>query len=406
MPKIYLDNDVYSEAQKRVSAVFDSFNKIYISFSGGKDSTVVAHLVMEEAIKRGVKVGMFFLDWECQFTQTADHIRDIYKMYADYIEPFWINLPIMTDNACSVFEPTWKCWDEDRQDLWVRPKEKGAINDKSFFPFYFDNITFEEFTPLFHKWYSQGEPCANFVGIRTAESLNRYRAIAARKERFNDFKWSTRVVDECWSFYPVYDWNTEDIWIYNGKFKKKYNPLYDVMHKAGLSIHQMRIDEPFGDTSRRGLWLYQIIEPKLWAKITARVAGANTVNEYGRERGNILGNQTISLPKGHTWQSFALYLLNTMPPKTSEHYKNKIAIYLKWYEVRGYPDGIPDEEPWELRDSVPGWRRVCKCLLKNDYWCRTLGFSITKSSAYEKYLNLMKRRKQKWGIFNDEIIEQ
>jgi hypothetical protein len=41
-----------------------------------------------------------------------------------------------------------------------------------------------------------------------------------------------------------------------------------------MSIHQMRIDEPFGDTQRQGLWLYQVIEPKLWAKMTLRVAGA------------------------------------------------------------------------------------------------------------------------------------
>jgi len=400
MPKIYLGKDVFTAANERISAVFENFNKIYISFSGGKDSTVMMHMVMEEAIRRGVKVGVFFVDWECQFTQTIDHIRFMFHKYRDHIEPYWISLPILTDNACSVFEPTWKCWDEDKRSIWVREKEPGTFCDASKLPFYFPNMTFEEFTPLFAKWYSNGEPCANFVGIRSGESLNRFRAIAANKVRFNNFKWSTNVVDNCWSFYPIYDWNTSDIWVYNGTQRKEYNPLYDVMHRAGLSIHSMRIDEPFGDTSRKGLWLYQIIEPKMWAKITARVSGANTVNEYGRTRGNILGNQTISLPAGHTWESFAKYLLETMPPKTAEHYKNKISIYLHWYKVRGYPDGIPDEEPWELRDTVPGWRRICKALLKNDYWCRGLGFSITKSSAYEKYLNLMRRRRTEWGIFN------
>ncbi|PCO26282.1 hypothetical protein CP987_19510, partial [Morganella morganii] len=30
--------------------------------------------------------------------------------------------------------------------------------------------------------------------------------------------------------------------------------------------------------------------------------------------------------------------------------------------------------------DIPSWRRVCKVLLNNDYWCRQLSFSPTKSS--------------------------
>ena len=139
----------------------------------------------------------------------------------------------------------------------------------------------------------------------------------------------------------------------------------------------------------------------MWAKIVSRVNGANTVNEYGRSSGNILGNQKISLPPNHTWESFAKHILSTMPPKTANHYKNKIAKYLHWYKVRDYPDGIPDEIPIEIFDKAPSWMRVCKTLLKNDYWCRGLGFSITKSSAYQKYLDLMRRKREEWEIFVD-----
>lgn len=399
MPKIYLGTDVLSAAKERIAWAFDNFEKVYISFSGGKDSTVMTHLVMEEAIRRSRKVGLFFVDWECQFTITIDHIRRIFQMYADHVEPFWVSLPIMTDNACSQIEPIWTCWDEAKRDLWVREKEVGSITEKKFFPFYYDQITFEEFTPLFAKWYSDGKDCANFVGIRTVESLNRFRAISATKRTFDEKMYTTNIVDTCWSVYPIYDWETSDIWVYNGKSGKPYNKLYDRMHKAGMSIHQMRIDEPFGDTSRRSLWLYQIVEPKMWAKIVSRVSGANTVNEYGKRAGNILGNQSIKLPEGHTWQSFARFLLSTMPPKTSEHYKGKIAVYIKWYMVRGYPEGIPDVAPMELKEKVPCWMRICKTLLKNDYWCKSLGFSVNKSSAYDKYLNLMRRRRDAWGLF-------
>lgn len=403
MPKIYLGKNVHEAAKERISWTFDNFERVYVSFSGGKDSTVMLHLVMDEAIRRGRRVGVFFVDWECQFTMTINHIREHYEMYADHIEPYWIALPILTDNACSQFEPTWKCWDEEKEKLWVREPDKMSITSKKAFPFYFDNITFEEFAPLFAKWYSQGEPCANFIGIRTQESLNRYRALSRNKKTFDGNMFTTNVVDDCWSVYPIYDWNVEDIWVYNYTSQKPYNKLYDRMRQAGMTYHQMRIDEPFGDTTRRSLWLYQVIEPKMWAKIVARVAGANVVNEYGRTKGNILGNQSIKLPEGHTWKSFAHFLLGTMPPKTGEHYRNKIAMYLKWYRERGYPDGIPDFAPMELKDMVPCWMRVCKALLKNDYWCRGLGFSINKSSNYDKYMALMKKRRKEWGIYDQTL---
>jgi predicted phosphoadenosine phosphosulfate sulfurtransferase len=84
-----------------------------------------------------------------------------------------------------------------------------------------------------------------------------------------------------------------------------------------------------------------------------------------------------------------------MPPKTREHYENKILVFQKWWGERGYPDGIPDEASYvlEQKRNVPSWRRVCKSLLRNDYWCKGLSFTQHKSEAYKKYLELMKKRK-------------
>ena len=33
------------------------------------------------------------------------------------------------------------------------------------------------------------------------------------------------------------------------------------MAMAGLTVHQMRICQPYGDDQRRGLWLFHLIEP-------------------------------------------------------------------------------------------------------------------------------------------------
>jgi predicted phosphoadenosine phosphosulfate sulfurtransferase len=89
-----------------------------------------------------------------------------------------------------------------------------------------------------------------------------------------------------------------------------------------------------------------------------------------------------------------------MPAIPRDHFEDKIAVFLKWWQVRGY-DKIPDEADLqgEADRKVPSWRRICKALLRNDYWCKGLSFTMTKSDAYEKYKKIMKRRRQAWGIF-------
>ena len=174
------------------------------------------------------------------------------------------------------------------------------------------------------------------------------------------------------------------------------------MHKAGLSIHQQRICQPYGDDQRRGLWLYHLIEPYSWGRVVARVNGANSGSLYIQETGNMTGYGSVTLPPGHTWRSFAELLLSSLPPATREHFQAKIDVHRKWWMDRGYPDGIPDEsdKKLEAKKLAPSWRRICKAVLRNDYWGKTLGFSQHKSGSYERYLAMMKKRREKaeWQI--------
>ncbi len=398
MPKKGLGVDVLTAAKQRISWTFDNFESVYLSFSAGKDSTVMLHLVAEEAIKRGRKFGLLLVDLEGQYKLTIDHAKNMYEKYADHVEPYWVCLPIALRNAVSVYEPKWTCWDKAEKENWIREVPELGIDDEDYFDFFQKGFEFEEFVPLFGEWYAKGRTCACFVGIRTDESLNRFRTIASTSKTTKDGKqWTTKVTDHVFNIYPVYDWRTADIWIYHGKNPEKgHNKLYDYMHKAGLTIHQQRICQPYGDDQRRGLWLFHLIEPETWAKIVARVNGANSGALYVMESGNINGYHKISLPDGHTWKSFALMFLNSLPPKTKEHYENKILLFRKWWIERGYTPDIPDEADLNLENKrdVPSWRRVCKSLLRNDYWCKGLGFSQHKSAAYQKYLDLMKRRKE------------
>lgn len=401
MPKNYLDMDVLTAAKQRIAKVFDDFPRVYVSFSGGKDSSVMLHLVMEEAIKRDRKVGVLLVDLEGMYKITIEHIQAMYDLYADHIEPYWVCLPIRLRNAVSVFEPRWMCWEPRKEDVWIRQPPPMAITDEKFFPFFRRGMEFEEFVPLFGKWYGGGKLTACFVGIRSDESLNRYRTIKGKKSMFEGLQWTTWLGDGLYNIYPIYDWKVSDVWLYNTRYHKPYNKLYDYMHQAGLTPSQMRICQPYGDDQRKGLWLFHVIEPETWARVVARVNGANQGAMYVRETGDIMGNIKISKPEGHTWESFAHLLLESMPPQTKDHYEDKIAVFLHWWQAHGYPDGIPDEADIHLEAAkkVPSWKRVCKALLRNDYWCKGLSFTQTKSEAYEKYKKVMKRRRQAWGLF-------
>ena len=394
--KKYIDMSVYQAAKKRIEMTFDNFEKIYISFSGGKDSSVMTHMVLDECIKRNRKVGLLIIDLEAQYADTIEHVHQMVEMYKDNIDLHWICAELLLRNAVSNFEPRWICWDEEKKDIWVREKPELAA-DMSKYDFFQPKMEFEEFMVLFGEWYSKGEDTAAFIGIRADESLHRYRAIVSKKQglMYKEWKWTTKVSKNLFNAYPIYDWKTEDIWIYHGKNKHlPHNKVYDQMTKAGVKLSQQRLCQPYGDDQRRGLWLYHILEPDTWYKLIERVNGANSGALYIQENGNMTGYNKITKPDGHTWKSFCNLLLATMPKKTSDHYKVRFKKFIAGWKLRGY-ETIPDEAPHDLerKSWAPSWRRMCKTILRNDYWCKGLGQTQPKSEAYEKFKSIKYKRK-------------
>ncbi|HEL0797541.1 DUF3440 domain-containing protein [Streptococcus equi subsp. zooepidemicus] len=424
--------NVYEATLERINFMFDNFDNIYTSFSGGKDSTACVHMVCEEARKRGKKVGLLHIDIEAAFEKTMEHVERIYEEYADVIIPIWICLPMTTDNGLSYFEQLWTWWDDTKEDKWVRkmPDKDYIINLKNNpLDFYKKDMTFEDFTVKFGENYSRifgdGGKTACVVGIRTQESLNRWRAIHLFKNTYKDKKYTTMVKkDMVYNFYPIYDWKTEDIWTYYGRFAKEYNEIYDLMYYAGVNISQMRIDEPFGNESKVGLNMFRVLEPKTWGVVVGRVAGANISNIYDKKSVN---KDKYRLPPDHTWESYTKLLLDTLPQDAKEHYEKKFDIFTKWWIEKGsgmspediktledkYPDkiinthqlstrGKKDKEVIKFReivDTIPEldtkmdvltWKRLALVLLKNDYWCKTLSFGLSKEQI-EKRKQVMKK---------------
>lgn len=343
-----------------------------------------------------------------QRVEMINQIRSLLHSYSpmkDHIDLHWVCAELKLRNATSVFEPQWVCWDNTKQDQWVRSKPELAA-DLSQYDFYQPGMEFEEFVPLFGEWYGGRELSCAFVGIRADESLNRYKTVAVfKKQKTLDGKgWSTQVSKTCYNVYPIYDWKASDIWKYHSLYTgKPYNKAYDKMQMAGVPIKHQRLCQPYGDTQRRGLWLYSVLEPNTWSKLIHRVIGANSYALYSRETGNINGEGSISKPEHLTWEQYSKILLKSLPRKTAEHYAERIRRFIGGWSKRGYAV-MPDEADKNVENLqfAPSWRRVCRTLLRNDYWCKGLGFSQPKSEAYGRYLELkgklrIKKKPKRWG---------
>lgn len=390
MPKRYGERDVWDAAVERLDLVFSEFERVYVSFSGGKDSSVLVHLALEAARRASrLPLDVLFIDLEAQYRATVEHVTEVLRR--PDVRPHWVALPMNLRNAVSVFQPHWLCWDPDQRERWVRPlpDAAGVVSDPGHFPFFRVGMEFEEFIQDFGRWFAEDKKTACLVGIRADESLNRFRTIASSvKEQYQDWPWTTRIFEDLdlYNAYPIYDWRTEDVWTAVGRNGWRYNHIYDLMYQSGKSIHESRICQPYGDDQRKGLDLFRKLEPATWAKVVNRVAGANYGNIYCGTA--LIGHRKVPLPAGHTWRSYTEFLLETMPRYEAEWYRAKFAVFLKWWAEHGYPE-IPDEaDPHlEAQKKVPSWRRLAKCLVKNDRLCKSLSFAQTKGQ-YAKYLQL------------------
>ncbi len=386
MKKYNRNKNVYEAALERFEVIFKEFDRVCISFSNGKDSGIILNLAIQVAKRLNkLPVHAMYIDMEAQYSHAIEYTERMFNR--EEVKAYWICLPIHLRNAVSQFQPHWVCWDPEKKDAWVRdmPTHPAVISDVNYFPFFRYGMEFEEFTPEFARWFSQGKKTVSVVGIRSDESLNRFRTIKSEsKITYKDYAWTTKLFrddpeSEVYNAYPIYDWRVEDVWIANGKFGWDYNRIYDLMHMAGVSLYKQRLCQPYGDDQRQGLYLFKALEPETWAKIVNRVEGANFGNRYTETDKTTLGNYKVNLPPGHTFESYAKFLLNTMPPYLAEHYQKKIDTFMAWWDKEGISI-IPDaaDPKLEAARKAPSWRRICKVLLKNDYWCKGLSFSQTK----------------------------
>ncbi len=320
MRKVYLPDTVDVAARKRIAWIFDEFERVIVSISGGKDSTVLCWLALQEAHKRGRKIGLFYLDYEAVYEATAEEVRYLMSLYPENTEKLWFQFPFCLQNAVSYQKGgQFLCWNPDSEADWMRPKELDSIQappwsiKKTHFRGRIAEYGYNDADVLTdaHIFYAD---TAFLLGIRADESLDRFRAVT-HNAGYKSVLWSTKSGNS-FNFYPLYDWRYEDIWCFIAREGIKYNKIYDYMYQKGLNVTDFRVDSFLHGKGFKSLTELPEFEPETFDRLLNRVSGVQVGYLYGKDKKML---KAQSLPKGfQSWKSYRDFLLETYPDEAQK----------------------------------------------------------------------------------------
>lgn len=365
--------DVLYATKKRIEYIFDNYENISLSFSGGKDSTALFHLIHEEAIKRNRKFILYFQDQEVEYQGTIDLVE--WAMTQEHVIPMWYQVPIFMTNATSHQQLFLWAWGEGEN--WIREKHPVSIHSIE-----------KRYPKRFHKfnlWVGQNLTNLkgrgiSIIGLRAEESPNRHFVMFGED---SDYFWLRRKKTPH-KAYPIIDWKYTDVWKYLIENNYKYNKIYDKMYMMGGNLRSFRVSNLIHEQAFRCLTDLQELEPETYDKLEKRLQGVHTASIYGKEN---LIYSIKKLPKNfNSWKEYKDFLLEHIHPDLKKLFK------YQWSRF-----GDTDNE------------RACKYMVKRILLCDWEGnitmsndkFYYTKEQILEK--NKLKREDaiiKKWFIGN------
>lgn len=276
-----LNVDVFDAARQRMRFLYENFDTVSISWSGGKDSSCCLELAREAARATGrLPVKVMFLDEEVIYPETLDLC---YRHMADpEIEFYCLAVPSIYRNACSEKEPDFVPWDPAKRDLWTHEPLPGTI-----WPCGFD----DNGLPVMSGWrvppsigkhtndYLFNKPeCGKSVqvlGLRTRESMVRFTGLMTSRG------YLTQTIKNMAQARPIYDWTAGDVWLAIKENGWDYNKAYDKLWRAGGSAETTRVAPLFHAEAAMMLRRVMLYWPKFWPLVRRRVRGAHSVAIYG-----------------------------------------------------------------------------------------------------------------------------
>lgn len=362
--------NVLEATQKRISYIFDNYDNIQLAFSGGKDSTVLFHLINEEAKKRDRKFILYFQDQEAEYQGTIDLVE--WAMSQPNVIPQWYQVPIFMTNAASHQQLFMFAWGDGEN--WVRGKNTLAIQSiKGKYPRRF--YKFNLWVALQNRKNFKGS-FVSIIGLRAEESPDR-RFVMFGED--SELFWLRRKT-EPHKAYPIIDWSYTDVWKYLIENNLKYNKVYDKMYMLGGNLRYFRVSNLVHEKAFRCLTDLQELEPDTYDKLEQRLQGVHTAAMYGKE--NLMYSIKELPRKFKTWKEYKDFLLSSIHPDLK-----KIFNY-QWSRF-GDTNDIQANKYMVKRILLCDWEG-------NITWARDNEFNYSKEQILHK--NRLKRE--------DEIIKK
>ena len=368
LKKKITNQSVLDAARERFDIIYSRYDKVVVSFSGGKDSTVCLNLAIEAATKVGkLPIDVYFFDEEAIQPETVAYVQRVSQL--ETVNLKWICVPIRHRNACSRHQPWWFPWNPDDESLWVRPLPECSITK---IPGFTHGMTMPE--SVNDLYGPEHGTVAHVRGIRADESLRRYRSVARKTEE----NWISGPQNGyAYHCSPIYDWTTVDVWTAPQMFGWDYNKTYDVLSMAGVPPNQQRVCPPFGEEPLRGLWQYSVCWPELWHAMINRVDGAATAARYSQT--DLYGFGGMKLPDGQTWISFIFLMLELYP------YDLRAKMAASVYRcIDDHQKKTRRPMPTESPDPLTGysWMFLAELVNRGDLKGRRAGNVSSKASQY------------------------
>lgn len=274
--KIYLKTNVFEAALERINRIFDDFDNVVISSSGGKDSTVTMELALMVAEQRGkLPLKMVFLDQEAEYRMTIEYMR--IAMADPRVKPIWIQCPIKLFNATSMDDPWLNCWEEGGD--WMRPKESFSITENVF-----GTDRFHDMFPAILEHYFPNESACYLAGVRAEESPTRLAGLTSGST-YKEITWGKKLNEKKghYTFYPLYDWTLSDVWKAIHSNGWNYCQIYDELYRYGIAPHKMRVSNLHHETAVHSLFFLHEIEADTWEALSNRLGGINQAKHMSKD---------------------------------------------------------------------------------------------------------------------------
>lgn len=291
MPKVYTaGKNVYQAAKERLREHYEAGDRVVISTSGGKDSTVVMELAIEVARETNrLPVEVMHRDEEIMAPGTFEYLERVY--HRPEVELHWCIAGQAIINAYNRYQPYWWVFDPDEKDKWVRPIPPQAQ--------WIENKLIEGMTSIDRFPVNPGNRLVAVTGLRAAESITRLARIASTRGALTKHP----TAFGAYTLAPIYDWQDDDVWTYIKTKGIDYNEIYNALYRIGVPKRNQRIAPP---TMRQGITqlpYLQKLYPQWFDKVNTRCPGTLAAAYYGKK-----SLYPLIYP-GQTWQDVMYWII-------------------------------------------------------------------------------------------------